>query len=355
MARGLVRAGHKVSVIGFDHKNTSVEIDEGVQVHRYVRPPAGRFTRWWQHRAYLFHCILELHARARLDIIEWPDYQGWYWRKIPGVVDVLKIHGTSISHRIHGISERRQITTEFFELRALRQIRNWIGVSRWFNAEWRDYASVEPAHETIIYNPVDLDLFAPKRELKNPNLVVYAGGLKRRKGVLSLAAAAEIFLARRPQTKLVMIGFPADVSENDIMRVAGANVASQITFIPYMKQAELASYLARASVYAMPSLYESCGNTWIEAAACETPVIGSNKSCGPEIVADGETGLLADPDNPQDIAEKILRLLDDCNLAARLGTAGRIRAKRMFSVELAVAEADRFYRECLTALNHNNQ
>lgn len=348
MARGLVRAGHKVSVIGFDAATTA-EVDEGVRVYRYAWPAVSRLIRWWRHRAYLQHRILELHSREPINVIEWPDYGGWYWRRIPGVVDVVKVHGTTISHRIHGITNKRQLATEALELRTLRQIPNWIGVSHWFNAEWRNYAAVKPARETVIYNPVDLNLFRPREEFKNPNLVLYAGGLKRRKGVLVLAEAARIFLAQLPDAQLVMVGFPDDVSEEDIRRIAGEQVESQIRFIPYMKQADLAVYMASASVYAMPSLYESCGNTWIEAAACEVPVIGSTWSCGPEIVADGENGLLADPGQPSDTAEKVMRLLGNRNLARRLGKAGRERARRLFSLDIAITEAERFYHECLVA------
>jgi glycosyltransferase involved in cell wall biosynthesis len=348
IGRGMVQAGHRVSALGFDNA-AGVENDQGVRVYRYTRPPARRLLRWWQHRRFLQRQILDLHAREPIDLIEWPDFGGWYWRKIPGVVDVVKVHGTTISHRIHGIQPNRQIATEALELRTLRRIPNWIGVSHWFNAEWRAYANVKPARETVVYNPVDMNLFRPTGEPRDPNLVVYAGGLRRRKGVPVLAAAARVFLARRPATRLVMIGFPDDVSQDDVRGAAGADVASRIEFIPYMKQADLASYFSRASVYAMPSLYESCGNTWIEAAACEAPVVGSTLSCGPEVVEDKKTGLLADPARPEDVAEKVLRLLDDPALGRRLGEAGRARAGRMFSLDVAVAESERFYNLCLAA------
>src|SRR5262249_24618667 len=152
---------------------------------------------------------------------------------------------------------------EHVELRALRSIPNWIGVSHWFNEEWKQIADVMPKHETVVYNPVNTKIFRPISEGKNPGLVLYAGGLRRRKGVQTLARAARIFLSQVPGSKLVLIGFPADMTEKELRAEAGP-VADKLEFIPFMDQTGLARYMASAAVYAMPSWYESCGNTWLE-------------------------------------------------------------------------------------------
>jgi glycosyltransferase involved in cell wall biosynthesis len=168
-----------------------------------------------------------------------------------------------------------------------------------------------------------------------------------------LAQAARIFLSAVPDTRLVLIGFPSDLSEKDVRAEAGS-VGDRLQFIPFLSQPELARFLAKAAVYTMPSLYESCGNTWIEAAACGLPVVGSTLSCGPEVVLDGQTGLLADPNNPQDVADKIVCLLRNEDLAKRLGQAGRERAKSLFSIEVAVRESQAFYELCIRDLQSRN-
>jgi starch synthase len=267
-----------------------------------------------------------------------------YWKPIPGVANIIKVHGTTMSHRIHGFAARRR-HIEHFELRALRSITNWIGVSHWFNEEWKQIAGVTPKHETVVYNPVDTKIFHPIAEGKKRNLVLYAGGLRRRKGVQTLARAARIFLSQVPGSKLVLIGFPADMTEQEVRAEAGP-VADKLEFIPFMDQTRLARYLASTAVYAMPSLYESCGNTWLEAAACGVPVVGSTLSCGPEAVVDGKTGLLANPNDPEHVAKNVVRLLRDEALAARLGNAGRQRAEELFSIEAGVRESRRFYELC---------
>jgi glycosyltransferase involved in cell wall biosynthesis len=143
-----------------------------------------------------------------------------------------------------------------------------------------------------------------------------------------------------------MATFESDLTKSDVLALAG-EAASRIEFLPFMPQAELAKRLARAAAFVMPSLYESCGNGWIEAMACGVPVIGSLWSCGPEVVSHGETGLLCDPESPEDIADKVKTVMRDRDLAMRLGRAGRRAALERFSVGKAAETSERFYRLCL--------
>lgn len=158
-----------------------------------------------------------------------------------------------------------------------------------------------------------------------------------------------MFLPDNPSSKLLMIGFEADFSKADILRLAGKG-AAQIEFLPFMPQERLAKTLATCGISLMPSLYKSCGNGWVEAMSCGLPVIGSTWSCGPEIVADGVTGLLANPSDPADVACKVGRLLRNPNLANELGRAGRRRALERFSLKVAVQKSEMFYDECRRAL-----
>lgn len=347
LARGLARAGHKVSVMGFGPQELGNEVSDGVRIYRLQNPPAARAIRWWVERSFLHRRILDLHRRDPIDVIEWPDFCGWYWKKIEGITDVMKLHGTFLSHHVHGLSNRRNIATEIMEYRISKSIKNWIGVSNWFNKEWKSYLKFTPKNEQIVYNPVDLEVFSPAGSERIPGLVLYAGGLKRRKGVMSLAAAARVFLAGRPRAQLMMIGFESDVTYADIRAAAGEEAARQITFVPYMDHRSLAKNMASASIYAMPSFQETCGNGWVEAAACGVPVIGSIKACGPEIVAHEKNGLLTDPDDPADVAAKIAKLLDHEDYACRLGLEGRKRASEIFSLDVAVSRSEAFYDTCI--------
>ena len=344
MARGLARAGDEVSVVGV-YPDARREVVDGVRVWRLPSPvPVPRIT-WARERLAIRGALSELHRASPIDIVEWPDFQGLYLHRLPGIVDVVRVHGTAMSHWIHGVGPRRR-SLEILELRTLRSIRNWIGVSDTFTQEWLQISKAKPKRLVTIYNPVDTKIFKPGRAAREEGLVLFVGGLRRRKGADVLAQAASLVARRVPQARFVYLGMESDLKKADILANAG-EAAARISFEPFANQETVADWLCRASVYAMPSRYESCGNGWIEALACATPVVGSMLSCGPEIIGHQRTGLLANPENVSDVAEKIEALLKNPELGTRLAEAGLKEVGTRFTSEIAVAKGRAFYSECL--------
>jgi glycosyltransferase involved in cell wall biosynthesis len=92
---------------------------------------------------------------------------------------------------------------------------------------------------------------------------------------------------------------------------------------------DVAAWLRRASVYVQPARWEGFGLAVLEAMVCGLPVVATNVSSLPELVVDGETGLLVPPDDPAALARGIERALSD----PALGPAGLERARRSFSVQ----------------------
>jgi glycosyltransferase involved in cell wall biosynthesis len=84
----------------------------------------------------------------------------------------------------------------------------------------------------------------------------------------------------------------------------------------------------------------------MESMAQGCPTIYSRCSSGPELITDGDDGLLVDPANEQEIAQAIVKVLGDLDLSRRLGDAGRRRAQN-FSVEAVTKNNVRFYQDCL--------
>lgn len=345
LARGLVRRGHTVSVVGF-YDQPGTECDAGVDVFRFPHLSTRWPYHWWRERLHLRRLIARIHRRTAVDVVEWPDYEGWSWKPTPGIVDVVRIHGTYYSHVLHGFAPPHPLLQDL-ELRHLRRIPHWIGVSQWFLDEWRQVARVTPRSEAVVYNPVDLKLFYPEQGARHAGLVLYVGALRRRKGVESLARAARIFLRECETARLVCIGYENDLTWQHVHGLTG--FSERASMIPFAPQTEVARWMRRANVYAMPSFYESCGNGWLEAQAAGVPVVGSRLSCGPEVVRDGETGLLADPHSAEDVAEKVLTLLRNSDLAQRVGEKGVEAAKGRFAVDVAVRQTEAFYSACLSA------
>jgi len=103
--------------------------------------------------------------------------------------------------------------------------------------------------------------------------------------------------------------------------------------------------LSHATVFACPSLYEPLGIVNLEAMACGTAVVASAVGGIPEVVSDGETGLLVPPDDPGALAGALGALIADPARAAALGRAGRERAVAEFGWQAVAAQTAALYAE----------
>lgn len=102
--------------------------------------------------------------------------------------------------------------------------------------------------------------------------------------------------------------------------------------------------LAASDCFVMASLWEGLGLVFLEAMACELPVLATQVSAVPEVVIDGETGLLVPPADVDSLAEGLLALAADPERRRRLGQAGRARVEQHFGIDRMVDETLAVYR-----------
>ncbi len=107
--------------------------------------------------------------------------------------------------------------------------------------------------------------------------------------------------------------------------------------------------LALSDAFVMSSLWEGLGLVFLEAMATELPVLATRVSAVPEVVVDGETGVLVEPGDPDDLARGFERLAGDPELRASLGAAGSLRVREHFGLDRMVEETLAAYRRVLAA------
>jgi glycosyltransferase involved in cell wall biosynthesis len=179
----------------------------------------------------------------------------------------------------------------------------------------------------VIPNAVDLDAVPPARRDGGRPLIVAVGRLAEPKDALTLVRALA-GVRGRPFTALLVGDGPDRASlEAEVSRL-GLQDAIALTGT----RDDVPELLARADVFALSSRSEGAPLSILEAMAAGLPVVSSRVGGVPELVVDGETGLLVPPGDPAAMAAALGRLLADAGLRRRLGAAGRERAQRCFDV-----------------------
>lgn len=174
----------------------------------------------------------------------------------------------------------------------------------------------------------------------------FVGRLVEQKSIDTLIAAFGLFMSReRCDTKLVIVGdgplLPA------LRRCAEqAGVAAHLVWAGFRE--DIPAVMQAFDVFALTSIFEGFGLVLVEAMAARKPVVATRVSAIPEVVIEGETGLLADPRSPEAIAAAFAQLTDGA-LRARLGTAGYRRAFEHFTLERMWQSTDRAYAHALRA------
>lgn len=196
-----------------------------------------------------------------------------------------------------------------------------------------------------IFWPVDRDVARVMLGLSDRPTVVYVGRLVARKGVDTLVDAFAL-LPRHLDARLVIVGGEPGGSV-EAARLAtladDLDISERVSFAGSRPQGDLRHYYGAADVAVSVPHYEPFGMTPLEAMACATPVVGSRVGGIKTSVADGETGYLVPPRNPEALAERLMLLLSDGDLRLRVGCAARRRIEEHYIWErVAALAADAF-------------
>jgi len=231
------------------------------------------------------------------------------------------------------------------------------------------YPFLDPERVHVIYNGIDTtpggaDAYWPDPDPAvlhrlgvDPDrpFVVFVGRITRQKGVPHLLRAG---LGFDPGLQILLLAGAADTPELkaetdaaiEALRDARDGVVVESRMLP---RHEVRQVLSQALAFCCPSVYEPLGIVNLEAMACGTAVVASRVGGIPEVVADGETGLLVDYDEMQPAAFEaglcaaVNRLAGDPALARAYGAAGRARAVRDFGWAAIAEQTAALYRAVL--------
>jgi len=181
----------------------------------------------------------------------------------------------------------------------------------------------------VIYDGVDTEAFRPLEMQREANRLLYVGNSDdENKGARYLVQAMALLRDRR-DVQLTVVDRPIAHVVPSVAAELG--IADRVTVTGRLERDELINLYNRAQVFVSPSLYEGFGLPAAEAMSCGTPLVATTAGAFPEIVEDGQSGLLVPPGDAGALAGAIERLLDDPMLRARLGQEARKRIVERFS------------------------
>jgi len=218
--------------------------------------------------------------------------------------------------------------------------------SKYVQADLHQYAQNTNTKTAVTYEASEPPLAMPGEQPQRVNqpYILYVGTAFPHKNLEKLVEAFELLYAKNPQLQLVLAGKKEFYYEQLEKKVLLSPASSNIIITGFVKDSELKWLYENAKAYIFPSLSEGFGLPGLEAMAHNCPVVSSNATCLPEIYRDG--AMYFDPNNAEDMAEKIHAVIDHETLAQELVARGQ-EVLKLYSWEKCAQETLGIYRSLL--------
>lgn len=382
LARQLIQTGHNVVVAGFYAPGYGGEDefdDEGVIVYRFRRgfeyPFMGDetklstriLTRLLQDSGLLQRDIKrnlpvygeklrQLIAQHKIDIVEMPDYNDYIrfcrtfipFPALPVPV-VVKLNGSLTYFKREAGKDVAPYILKM-ERDILNKAAAVSSASKYTANKSAEYLSYTKPIE-VLHNGINTCL-PSFNVIKNPKQVIFTGTLVKKKGIFQLAKAWNMVHQTEPDAQLLILG---KGDKQKVVACFDKNALSTVSFLGHVAKSDLYENLAESTIAVFPSYAEAFALAPLEAMACGTTVVNSDRTSGPELIDHELNGLLIDPDNIDQIATSIIYLLRTPDVCARLAKAGNEKVKAEFEIGKIAEKNLRFYEEVLTIINHSER
>jgi glycosyltransferase involved in cell wall biosynthesis len=196
---------------------------------------------------------------------------------------------------------------------------------------------------------VDCDLFSPRKKIKSVRITIgFVKHLLPKYGPEYIVRAMKTIAEKYHDTKLIMAGIGTQEKElKTLSRSLGVNC--NIEFVGKIPHENVPDLLAKVDIFVMPSIYdsESFGVAAVESEAMEIPVVATRVGGVPEVVLDKKTGILVEPRNSEQLANAILRLIENSELRHQMGKNGRKHVMENYNWEDNAELMENIYKKCI--------
>lgn len=363
----LVAQGHRVTIFPVVHEAPAepgvVAVAPGPlrrTVAALQRRLSGRPATVFDFGRTIASALRSVHARDPIDVFEMEESFGWS-------ADVASLTGLPVVVRLHGPAfvtlVDEELATDFGiekvrrEGLALREACFITAPSRCTLVETIDRYRLEPRIAEQVVNPLRIDGDLPQwsAATHDRNELLYVGRFDKIKGGDIVVRAFERLHAADPRLRLVFVGPDGGIPgragpihlEEFIASLGKPALGEAIDRRGKLRPEEIVKLRTSAAVSVVASRRENQPYSALEAMLQACPLVCTDTSGLSEIVVDAATGLKARPEDPDDLARQIRRLLDDPKLASDLGVAGRRHVLEHHSPAEVVRQTVAVYRRAI--------
>jgi glycogen(starch) synthase len=369
MGRALAERGHEVHVLSVAPRQPERHyLDGQVHVHRFPH------RELWKLRGvrtapmpvpHLEKALSTYVAHRRLgiefDVVEYPEWsaEGLLFslrRDKPTVAHLhaslpLRAHQqgikTSIPARLAGYLEGLSIRRADAITSPSQALADW--TSNHFRLGRRPIPIIR--HPAPI--PDDSSDEVPD-EASGKRMVLFVGRLEYNKNPEIIVRAAKLVCEKVAGAEFIFAGGNAPRDGVDYQEwltglAEDCDVASRIHFVGHQERQEVEALQRAASIIVVPSRWENFPNVIVEAMVAARPVVAGRVGGIPEIISDGETGLLLDSEDTDGWAEALVALLSDSGKARKMGRRAREEALTRFHPDIIAAQREAVYREAMAS------
>jgi glycosyltransferase involved in cell wall biosynthesis len=357
----LARRGHRVSVVAAPcNQCPFYRIDKGVHVYR---PSYHRSLHWYAQKLpggsagslairYLEYgwgiarFLARLHREIPINLVEYSE-GGDFWSAFRSSFPyVVHLHGSRFTFlRQSGHTTKRgDWYHRRLELWFLKRARYVVSPSYAILDVTAGELGYMPKYAQVLPYPIDPRLLCYEASYKadsgSKQMVLFAARNDPVKGANTLLSAVPLIREYCSQVEFHLFGYtPLE-----------ARLPADVYCHPFVAKEELLANYHRAAICVVPSRWDNSPNTVYEAMAAGKAVIASRVGGIPELVEDGETGILVDPDDPAQLANALVELLRERDRSAAMGRKGRERIQKMAGLTDNVSRRVDMYCQVITEL-----
>jgi len=292
------------------------------------------------HRpAQLYWVYNELYLRQMLgklkpSLFHATDFNGTL--RLPGIPTVATLHDlTNVDTALTHSSLSSRLSNwrwNVYYQKKLPRVDHIIAVSEHVKHDAMQKLAIASDRISVIPHGVDTTQFYPSRGTGlfagRAPYVLYVGSRDPNKNLESVLAAFGLVAPEIPEIRLAIAGRwnPSDQVWLQQRVASDPSLQGRVDHVGFVSDADMASLYSNAEVFVFPSLAEGFGFPVIEAMACNTPVVASNRPPIPEVA--GDAAVLIDPENAPSLATEVIRLLHDSHHAKDLVSRGSYQVEK---------------------------